>query len=372
MSVYYVDGTRSDDTGNGLSEANAKKTPQAGLNLLANGDFLNIKASGVYSVSAALTCPAGPSYTAKTRIRGYTSSPGDGGKAIFRATAGVWIFDPGQPCSIEDLDVDGNSVASAKGVRIAQYGCVLNIKVRNCVTGIKPATDTHISWSEVTGCTAESIDGQSTNAVFFNDLWIHDNTGPLYAASSGAVIGCLITNNSGASNDGLNLPNGYDVLVRNCVIHGNGRHGIALPNNYANLQPGIQNNIITNNGGYGIFFNQSPVQPAQIPEFRNNAFRSNTSGNYNHSISGLGDIALTGDPFMNAAAGDFSLNNTAGAGAAARAAGYPGVFPGGLTTGYLDIGAAQHQDPAGGGGAGGPVGFRVHPASRSHRNQRRA
>jgi hypothetical protein len=33
-----------------------------------------------------------------------------------------------------------------------------------------------------------------------------------------------------------------------------------------------------------------------------------------------------------------------------RAGATPGVFPGGLTTGYLDIGAAQRAETSGGGG----------------------
>lgn len=37
-------------------------------------------------------------------------------------------------------------------------------------------------------------------------------------------------------------------------------------------------------------------------------------------------------------------------GTALKATGYPGVFPGGLTTGYLDIGAAQRQESTGGSG----------------------
>jgi hypothetical protein len=76
---------------------------------------------------------------------------------------------------------------------------------------------------------------------------------------------------------------------------------------------------------------------------------SNTSGNtstgatHNFQIPTL--IALTADPFVNAASRDFSLNNTAGGGALCRAAGMLGAFFGGTTTGYRDIGAVQHADP---------------------------
>ncbi len=49
--------------------------------------------------------------------------------------------------------------------------------------------------------------------------------------------------------------------------------------------------------------------------------------------------------FAAAASGNFALTNNAGGGALLRAAGIPGLFPRGLTQGYLDIGAAQHADP---------------------------
>ena len=71
------------------------------------------------------------------------------------------------------------------------------------------------------------------------------------------------------------------------------------------------------------------------------------TGNLNQN---LGFVTGTASFFTNPAAGDFSLNTTSGGGAAARAAGLPGAFPEGLTTGFLDIGAAQHADPTPGGG----------------------
>jgi hypothetical protein len=57
------------------------------------------------------------------------------------------------------------------------------------------------------------------------------------------------------------------------------------------------------------------------------------------------DITLTVSPFNNPSGGDFTLNNTAGGGAALKAAGFPGLTPAG--TGYLDIGALQSAAAAG-------------------------
>ena len=68
--------------------------------------------------------------------------------------------------------------------------------------------------------------------------------------------------------------------------------------------------------------------------------------------AGSHSVTLSGDPFTNAASGDFTLNATASAGAAARAVGAPASILGVTGAGYPDIGVLQHQD-AGGGSTGG-------------------
>ena len=65
------------------------------------------------------------------------------------------------------------------------------------------------------------------------------------------------------------------------------------------------------------------------------------------------NIILSGDPYTNQGI-DYSLNNTAGAGAACRAAGFPGARTDGNNTGYGDVGAPQHQDAGGTGGGRTP------------------
>ena len=62
-----------------------------------------------------------------------------------------------------------------------------------------------------------------------------------------------------------------------------------------------------------------------------------------------GWITLTGSPYNNAAGGDFSLNSTAGAGAACKGAGIPSSFGGQSTSSYPSVGAAQPQPTVAGG-----------------------
>ena len=73
-----------------------------------------------------------------------------------------------------------------------------------------------------------------------------------------------------------------------------------------------------------------------------NDFFNNTT---NRQFIDAGPNDLGVDPaFTNAASGDFSI------GTALKAAGFPGAFQGATSTGYLDVGAVQRQEPAGGSG----------------------
>jgi hypothetical protein len=58
---------------------------------------------------------------------------------------------------------------------------------------------------------------------------------------------------------------------------------------------------------------------------------------------GQGCVTLSVDPFVAGGSNNFALNNTAGGGAAVRGLGFPGVLSVG-GTGYVDMGALQHQD----------------------------
>ena len=67
MTTFWVDGTRPDDTGDGLSYAAAKKTPAAGYALIvAKGDILNIVNSGTYNMSTSIADSYIPSGVAGT------------------------------------------------------------------------------------------------------------------------------------------------------------------------------------------------------------------------------------------------------------------------------------------------------------------
>jgi len=127
-----------------------------------------------------------------------------------------------------------------------------------------------------------------------------------------------------------------------CVAYGNGRDGFRLGDGPAFFE----NCIAESNTGIGFDnVNNSAVELMHCAAFSNTG--GNTALGTGFAVTSTAFVTGTGSFFTNAAGQDFSLNATAGAGAAARAVGYPGVLPVG-GTGYHDIGALQHEDAGGG------------------------
>jgi hypothetical protein len=211
------------------------------------------------------------------------------------------------------------------------------------------------------------------NCWFYNSGSTSAGTADILRTSSRelTIIGCVFENIRGfvlsgsyacsfSNNIVRNIKNTTTVLsfsdsngwhpqqvVMNNVFYGNTATAVYATTTVAGLV--VRNNIFVNNGAYGVHFTSNSSSAAintrlarQSVDF--NAYYNNTSGQCNGVTGGANEITLTGDPFINAAAGDFRLNNVAGAGAALRAAGFPGTFPGGYgNVSYSDIGAVQHQ-----------------------------
>ena len=169
---------------------------------------------------------------------------------------------------------------------------------------------------------------------------------------------CIFHDNSA---EGLDISNTLQadcqVVIKNCVFEDNGGDGIDLTGtlNRDNRAFSIVNCNFDSNGGYGIN-GSSGVTENDRDLFDYNAFRNNTSGEMNNLSNGPNDVTLTAPPFNNPNIADFALNDTAGGGAACKAVGFPGIgeVGGGQgaanTDSFVDLGAAQRQEPAGGGG----------------------
>ncbi len=216
-------------------------------------------------------------------------------------------------------------------------------------------------------CTADSFAtafSVTFGAAQFHNLYISNiqtsGVGISAATASGTITGVEIRGGSTSAN-GINLAgswslsdfivsgvngigvnvSGLSVSIKRGIVYGCGSDGV---NTAGNSNATIAN--VHCEGNTGIGFNAASAYT--LNRLINCSAYNNTGGNV---VAGLlaapmtvqGFITLTSTAFTSTAGHDFSLNNTAGGGAVLRAAGFPGLYPGGTTTSYSDIGAAQHQ-----------------------------
>lgn len=172
---------------------------------------------------------------------------------------------------------------------------------------------------------------------------------------SGAMFYCSVHDNSVAAGTSATAStNAYGcICYNNTTGHGFGAGGFINCSSYGNTQAGF----FPGNSG-GIYINciaennatQGWAGGTSRYSLINCASYNNTSGRSSAGTGQVFDIAAitgSGSFFTNAASADFTINNTAGAGALLRATGFPATSATGLA-GYIDVGALQHQDTGGG------------------------
>lgn len=314
--------------------------------------------NGSYTTTATMALTGGSSSTSPTRIIGYNSTRGDldtvadftNFPTVQISSSAASVFSgSGQYLEYRNLILDANSVG-VDGINATQsYKKYSNLKVMNHTTG-SGIQDTGAAlyercWLLNGGSGSIGINADNNTSLTWGCIAKGNGTG---FKGPSVFIGCVADSND---NDGFFYDFTFGVRMTNCVSYGNGRDGVRFGHVNATDLAAVRNCIFVSNGGYGINMSSGSETMPETALINWNAFKSNTSGARNQVTAGDNDVTLSADPFTNAAGGDFSLNSTAGGGAACRAAGFPGAFPGGTTTGYLDIGAVQHADPASTGGA---------------------
>lgn len=145
-------------------------------------------------------------------------------------------------------------------------------------------------------------------------------------ASDAAIIGCVIRDNT---DSGIYIgTGGARALIINNTIHDNGGDGIEI-GTFDTLPLVILNNIMTSNAaGYGLRGTSAIDDQTILADY--NAYGwtgdNNASGARLNLTAGAGDVTLTADPFTDEpTTKDFTLNSTAGGGAALTDTGYGGL-----------------------------------------------
>lgn len=245
---------------------------------------------------------------------------------------------------------------SARGVDFS--GSFNDWEISNCIFGDSTNTlrmgiertagtqfPVYIRDCAVEFCTAGGL--YALGGVFWTieDCTVNDNGGIGIDCSIDQLFvnRCIVENNTG---DGIQASRSTArVLIQGCTIDGNGGDGIDTSGNLQAVLH-LYNNNITNNANYGIrcASGQGTWQQADC-----NNFYNNTSGARLNFDAGTNDQAV--DPsYANRAGRDFSV------GAAVKALGFPiaSRYVGAnrsATLSYVDIGAAQRQEAASGGGS---------------------
>jgi hypothetical protein len=360
-TTITVDRSTGLTTGTGatlkIGGALASLAPFSSSVVLVDGNIIWMK-SGTYSPSVTWTIGPGGGTASLIFLRGYGSTRGDGIKPVISSTStGNALNVAGAGVLVMDIEIDGNDSAliginfSSNGTRGAK---AIRCKVSRCANYGFAGADVYIA-CEVTDLKDGGIAGFVLEGGTCYFCYVHDTPGTGFIGSNTAhsqlVLHHCIADTCTlygfvVSNSGSDL-SGSEII--GCIAYNNTLSGLFYSNGF-NIYPFIINCILYGNGGYGIAGMAAGGYGSRegifVELIRNNALGNNTSGNYQggSGFKASSSVDLSADPFTNAAGGDFSLNNTAGGGAACRAVGFPGTYPGGLTTGYLDIGAVQHAD----------------------------
>ena len=182
------------------------------------------------------------------------------------------------------------------------------------------------------------------------DSYIHDNS--LSSSGTGTVLLTLgslwmersiivnTTGQSGSNGAGIKICSGCLLYLHNSIVANNHPDNITVS---ANANVVVENSIIYGSvTGWGI--DGGPAYFSSI----NVGYGSNFSGNVQTVGTGINPVTITAGPFTNSGSGDYSLNSTAGGGAALKGAGFPGSMAGGTSSSTnLDIGPLQSAGSGG-------------------------
>lgn len=304
--------------------------------------------SGTYTISngTAKTSGGPVSDTLGANWYGYQTTRFDfGTQPLLQVAASgvtaITIFSQtgGTATNIQNIGFDGQSKTSITGFSSSRGNQCYRLYALNCtVIGISPGSGTYLS-CYATGCSGTAaFSVTSSTALFACQSYSSTTVGFLVSGFASLTV-CVAYSNSGATSDGFQT-SGFPVLqFTNCTAYGNGRAGFRIAAGGGFLV----NCVAESNTGKGFDTNST----AQV------AFNLKTCAGFGNSVNvdasftgqNMGFITYTSTAFISST--NFALNTTVGGGASLRATGFPGTFPNGLTTGFIDVGAVQHADPAG-------------------------
>jgi hypothetical protein len=323
---------------------------------------VNMKNDADYSITAAIVANVAANVrSARRQFEGYTTTPGDGGKAVVNGGTSGAAYNLLSVSSatyyyFKNLEFKNNGASgAAAGVRCVTTGAAIfeNCIVNNVRSYGFDTTGNVLIACEAYACLNHGFYGGGSNNRYVNCI-SHDNTGGSVDGFNGAgtadmYIGCISD-----SNGRYGFAAKTDDFYLNCETYNNGSHGWFVA---TWGRTGLINCNCIDNVGYGLgVTNQSwPGYPFIAIGFGSGT-AANGSGTY-HSTNFKGQIISevtypsNQTPWNAPATGDFTIVLAEAINAGfdnytQTASSYSG------TVAYASIGSAQPEADTGGGGGG--------------------
>jgi len=288
-------------------------------------------------------------------MRGYETTRGD--ETANRPTLawGVnastnYVVTVGITDSLQNVIVDGvrASYTATRGIDSKTDSSLYRVLVKSCNDlGVFIGASSHVVLDSVEITDISTANGSvyvTGGSVGIFRSYIHDNVAPgVNSVGSGSAYIEDTIFDTNATYSAYTTSQPAVLVAKNCDFYNSGAAGVNLA---VASQALLVNSIFETNATYGInaAANSSNVRMVNCAFYNNGTAKYTTATILSRNI--LGEIIPTGSVFNGAAGGDFSLNNTVGAGMLLRRAGAPSTFPGSATPNYRDVGAAQHLEPA--------------------------
>lgn len=358
---YYVDPVGGNDTTGDGSIGTPWATAQKAFNTITrnstSGDQVNIKASGTLTISGtwSLATYGTPTDTAPLIIRGYTSAANDGGIGVVSGGGSSIFNSTSIPLVVIDMrftNCGSNLMIRTGGTSFFRNCQFDNASPTSGVAAVRLSAGviSYCYFTDIAGNGIMSSSGATiANCTFVNGASNKFLSAIVYTGGGADVSFCIFKLDS--TSTGIDYRStGSAMRAVNCSIYSNAGTGSGIYINSASALSSILNNLIVGFSGTGGKAIQSTAG-SKLWNYGGNKFYNNLTafdGNADVFNDAGGNSTLSANPFTDAANGDFSI------GTEAKAAGVPSSFKSISTNQYLDPGAAQRQEPAGGGGGRRP------------------
>lgn len=296
-------------------------------NASGNPTRINLKNNASYTISAGVT-----SSQSNVNIWGYSSTAGDGGKAVIDANANVItpLTISGGLCQVVDIEVKNNGASgSSNGIVVSTTGgtTLLRCAVHDIRgNGISiTAGNTQLIECEAYLCNGSNTAGAAGFAASVNATCIrciaHDNAGSnsvgfLQSSTSPNALWCFncIADTNGSS--GFKCSGSGSIQVINCDSYNNGGSGVDV--NVGSNGSVVMNTNLIKNTSNGVTGSSSATWATLVI---NCGFGSGTQANAaatsGRGIQEIGSVTYATDvtPWVAPTTGDFDINLAAAIGA---------------------------------------------------------